>query len=104
MAAGCTLTIRAAGCTLTAGTAGRGLVGAAGCTVKVGAAGRGLVGAGGVLGLHQGRMLSNRVSSFSRWLITHYFGGNRTLKLGNSDFETTSKQGLSYKGGCYMAQ
>ena len=27
-------------------------------------------------------------------LITHYFGGNRTPKLGNSDFETTSKQGL----------
>jgi len=28
-------------------------------------------------------------------LITHYFGGNRTPKLGNSDFETTSKQGLT---------
>jgi hypothetical protein len=27
-------------------------------------------------------------------LITHYFGGNCTPKLGNSDFETTSKQGL----------
>ena len=31
-------------------------------------------------------------------LITHYFGGNRTPKLGNSDFETTSKQGLSLGG------
>ncbi len=28
------------------------------------------------------------------WLITHYFGGNRTPKLRNLDFETTSKQGL----------
>ncbi len=28
-------------------------------------------------------------------LITHYFGGNRTPKLENSDFETTIKQGLS---------
>ena len=28
-------------------------------------------------------------------LITHYFGGNRTPKFGNSDFETTSKQGLN---------
>jgi len=27
-------------------------------------------------------------------LITHYFGGNRTPKLRNSDFQTTSKQGL----------
>ncbi len=31
-------------------------------------------------------------------LITHYFGGNRTPKLGNSDFETTSKQGLTGRG------
>ena len=27
-------------------------------------------------------------------LITSFFGGNRTPKLGNSDFETTIKQGL----------
>ncbi len=38
-------------------------------------------------------------------LITHYFGGNRTLKLGNSDFETTSKQGLStYNTTYFVAQ
>ncbi len=28
-------------------------------------------------------------------LITSFFGGNRTPKLQNSDFETTIKQGLS---------
>ena len=33
-------------------------------------------------------------------LITHYFEGNRTPKLGNSDFETTSKQGLNRHLGC----
>ena len=44
-------------------------------------------------------------------LITHYFGGNRTPKLGNSDFETTSKQGISLwarddtyvSGGMFLA-
>ncbi len=30
-------------------------------------------------------------------LITHYFGGNRTPKLGNTDFKTTIKQGLRGK-------